>query len=142
MDGLCKPCGGDPKKCCLNGECKDCCKSSTTGNCEAWNNECGCDPPGPSAGCADKMKSWTVGVTHFCWSECGGTPCDYILSEVPCYAWRKCKEGAKHWFQECSPGEEFTYDNCIDTTPLPMYCQDCVPYDDAVVVEAYDCSCP
>jgi hypothetical protein len=135
-NGHCVTCGGDPKKCCVNGECKQCCKSSTTGNCEAHNSDCGCDPIG-LGNCSGKIKEWTLGATHFCYSECDGWPCNYNVTNVPCYATRPCASANINWPSLCISG---LY---CQTLPTLTYCQVCIPNINEVaeVVEQMDCRC-
>lgn len=134
----------EDNQCCYNGECKLCCKDATTGNCEKHNSDCGCDPPGP-ASCTDKRKEWTLGSSHFCYSECGGEPCDYtMIDDKDCYATQACVQiPEKHWGKECGPCGEIPpcrYDYCVPSVPT-SYCQNCEPTGDAEIVEAYDCRC-
>jgi len=127
-DGTC--CG--PDECCGNGECKDCCKTESTGNCEQWNSECGCDPIGWED-CTGNRKEWTIGVAHYCYSECEGWPCNYRLVDVPCYAWQACNEGWANYDSVCIDG------GCRYT--IAGYCEECDPTGPATVEEQQDCQC-
>ena len=172
-EGACEVCNGDPDQaccdgtcydkatkgccdgviydketeCCYQGEIKDCCKDESTGNCEAQHDICGCDPEGAGASCADKMHKYPLGSTHFCYSECGGEPCNYSLTEIPCYAYKGCTQSTRHWVNKCGEcgdlPEECHYDYCVGTI-LPMFCDECIadPAQDYTIVEAYDCRCP
>jgi len=142
-DGHCCPsdkiccgstCCDSETQCCMDGQCKQCCKDHTTGNCEAHNSDCGCDPLG-FGDCYENVKEWTLGSTHFCYSECGGGPCNYTLTDIPCYAWRSCKTATNHY-------DSFCFDpafGCEGT--IYGFCQTCMPDGDATVVEAWDCRC-
>jgi len=142
-DGYCCPdgweccegnCCNPDTECCDDGECKDCCVSETTGNCEAHNIDCGCDPPGPWMSCTDKRKEWTIGQTRDCWSECGGEPCYKDVVEVNCYAWQACTGAYFSFDSVCDPDVD-----CFFT--LYGICQHCTTTGDARIEKQLDCQC-
>jgi hypothetical protein len=134
VGGQCVTCDGNQKKCCYNGVCKQCCKNATTGNCEAHNSDCGCDPIGWTD-CTAAVKEWTIGQTRYCWSECGGTPCYNDVVNVNCYAWQACTDGYNHIDSVCVDPPH----GCAFT--LYGFCQDCWSTGSAHVEKQLDCQC-
>lgn len=130
VDGECKVCGGDENLCCVDGVCESCCYDESTGDCEAHNNECRCDPMG-LANCTDLKKEWTVGQVKFCWSNCG-TICWKHNDEVPCYAWQACMSIADDLDSVCIIDCQYTYVG---------FCQTCGTVGSAHIVRGLSCSC-
>jgi len=137
VDCVCKVCGDDPKKCCKNGECKQCCYTWNKFACEVHNYGCGCDPIGTSTCTDSDPKEWTIGTLNDCSSECtGGPPCsDYTYINIPCYATQSCIEGSWSYDSTCIAPPE-------DCTPTYLgICQHCQGGGPATVVKGPDCQC-
>jgi hypothetical protein len=101
-NGVCQQCGGDTKKCCINGECKPRCKLKDGNVCGSMNSDCGCSEIEVMV-CQNHLKMWSVGVDKVCSSDCGSpTNCNTCSEMIPCYWWQLCKKGATSTNSVCS----------------------------------------
>ena len=132
--GTGKTCEKD--ECCIDGGCKDCCKTRSDKSCESRNSSCGCDPIGTET-CDDHANEWTLGSANECYSECGGTPCtgDAKPILVNCYATQSCMTSFSEYDSICMLGLTCGYTRY-------GYCEPCISYGSAIIIQKYSCQCP